>query len=225
MLRIAQPIGGAASLLSLVSLVACTDPAGPGDQPGFFGLVQGPNPFLVQASPALPADSCPPFRESSLPSTRRPIAASGASIALPSTALATRFDDERGIVYRIPGEGFIAVSYGDDVGAQLDGSDGRSRRPVTSVSLLNVCDVTVDGRPARLFLEFATVFRLDGTTVPGPIIYQPYMLLFTTTPAGRRVNIALLGAGTISVAVPPPAEGERNFAVGRLLSRAASIRW
>jgi hypothetical protein len=57
------------------------------------------------------------------------------------------------------------------------------------------------------------------------ITYSPFMALATTTPAGRPVNIVMETASVTSVALPPPVAGERNFAVRRLISRVASLRW
>lgn len=222
--RIASVTVGRMWLSVVVSaLMGCTNPDIIGPQPGFFGLTTGfrLNPLLLSLPP-LPADSCPPFDPSVLPVNRRTIAGSSATVALPASTLSVPFADDRGVVFRIPGEGFIAVAYDDDLPVRLDFSDGSSRDPLFGFEMFRWCRVTVDGRAAELFVDALMPFPPER---PVDIVFSPGMLLTTTTPAGRRVNITLEGAGTISVAVPPPVEGERNFAVRRLLSHAASIRW
>ncbi len=207
--------------LCVVLISGCTDRSAIGPEPGFFGLLPGAR--LETFLPPLPADSCPAFEPSQLPVTRRAIAGSSATIALPSNAVSADFGNDRGTAFRIPGEGLIGVAYGDDLPVRLTYSDGRTRDPVIyNGGYIFWCRVMVDGRPGALFVDIEGRFATEKLPT---ITYSPFMALATTTPAGRPVNITMETASVTIVAVPPPVEGERNFAVRRLISRVASLRW
>jgi hypothetical protein len=210
-------------MLATVLMSGCTDRSVIGPEPGFFGLL--PDARLETILPPLPADSCPAFEPSLLPVTRRAIAGSSATIELPTNAVSADFGNDRGTAFRIPGEGLIGVAYDDDLPVRLTYSDGQSRGPlVYNGGYIFWCRVTVDGRPGALFVDIEGRFEPVPTNPPG-ITYSQFMALATTTPAGRPVNITMEAATVTGVAVPPPDEGERNFAVRRLISRVASLRW
>lgn len=178
------------------------------------------NPFVLQAAPPLPLDSCPPFVASTLPAPRRALAGSDATILLPATTTTVPFPRNDGALYLIPGEGLVGVAYGANSVSRLGVSDGRSRNPLLAFSSLSVCSVQVDGRAARLFVDIVPRLAPDDTAAR-PIRFMPWMFLTTTSAGGRQVNITIEG----TIVFGAGENGTPEDTVLRLLSYVASLRW
>ncbi len=209
-----------------VALASCTDPASIGDRPGFYGLVSGPEWRIdtIQGMD-LPPDQCPPFTPAVGAITRRRITGSTGTIALPTAGvLSAEFGADRGTVFRIPGEGLIAVAYDDDLPVIQSESDGARRDPIIyNGGYQTWCGVSVAGRPAALFVSTERLLTVgDDTTA---VVYSEFMALTTTTPAGRRVNVVMQAGRPRGGGFEEFTVRNLNRSVTALLSYVASIAW
>ena len=218
--RCRKPRAAAALLLvSLGGLFACSTPAEFETAPEFLGLQ--PAFYSVSAPTSgtrLPDDSCPRALPTIQAGTRRTLTEIGATINLPSDTreIAHAFGSRPGAAFLSQSLGLIAFGYDSDLPTLLSRTErGLRGSQWGPVFFTRWCPITIGGVRATLFID-PYIVRRDSTR---SIAFLPDIVITTTSPSGRRVNMRI--SGTVlpldSLAPMPPAL--------LLVAAAVGIQW
>jgi hypothetical protein len=199
-------------------LAACTDPTAVGPEPEFIALTEITS--VIVADEPLSQDSCPSLSSDLETQPRRSVSGSSATIAFPDNPASgsASFGSEPGSLFRISDIGLIAISYDNRIAEEVvTARTGQRFSAYGPQYLWRSCTVTLGGRPARLFVLPLSISRGSGSGTSG-VEFLDDMIVTTTTPEGRAVNIRLfpLRANRFS--------GDRSRFL-RLLSILGTLRW
>ncbi|MES3034717.1 MAG: hypothetical protein V4813_12035 [Gemmatimonadota bacterium] len=205
-------------LVSVASLLACTEPTAPRDEPAFLT----PVPHMLFTETERQLDplrlACPSMAVNPDATQRRRVPGSTATMAFPATMPFQQagFGAHDGGVISVGRLGLIAVAYDGMITADA-ASGSRARRLPLIPWYSSWCATSVAGRPAVLQLDTQMITNEELAT--SFQYFSNDMVLMLIEPSGRRMNIRLIGSsrntfGTLE-----------TIQVASLLQIASSVEW
>lgn len=198
---------------------ACSSPTEFATTPEF--LVLEPAFMTVSAATSgnrVPDDSCPRVLPPVAAGNRRTLSEIGATIELPSDTreLSHAFGKQSGAAFLSPTLGLIAFGYDSDLPALVSNIGLRQRSGRRDFGFFTRwCPLTINGVRATLYVE-PYAFTQDSKST---ILFGRDIVIITTAPSGRRVNIRISGSRA-------PFDSLRRAPNGLSLVAAASgIQW
>ena len=182
------------AIVAVSAAAACSSPTQFENPPEFLALE--PALFTVSAPTSgnrIPDDSCPRTLPMVAAGTRRTLAEIGATIELPldTREIARAFGKKPGAAFLSPTLGLIAVGYDSDLPTIVR---NLTLGQISSRSILGAferwCPMTIDGVRATMFVDRDFGVIRVGTR---ELLLGSDIVITTTSPAGRRVNIRISG--------------------------------
>ena len=207
------------SLAPAFGFGACSSPTEFATTPEFLRL----EPAFMTVSAAtsgnrVPDDSCPRVLPPVAAGNRRTLSEIGATIELPSDTreIARAFGTQPGTAFLSATLGLIAFGYDSDLPVLVSdiGLGKRSGRRDFRF-FPRWCPLTINGVRATLYVE-PYAFTQDSKST---ILFGREIVIITTAPSGRRVNIRISGSKAI-----PDLASQASTALG-LVAAAQGIRW
>ena len=199
---------------------ACSSPTQFETPPEFLGLE--PAFFTVSAPTSgnrIPDDSCPRALPQVVAGTRRTLSEIGATIELPSDTreIAHAFGKQPGAAFLSPTLGLIAFGYDSDLPTLLRNIGVGQQSSRSSLgAFARWCPMTINGVRATMFVDGYSVVRIATRE----ILHGNGIVITTTSPAGRRVNIRISGASA-----PSNSDDILPSAAFTLAAAVAAIQW